>query len=160
MILSTGGGLPQCKLGCQPPPPDQAHHPPGPGTPPTRTRHTPLDQAHHHPPGPGTPPRPDPPNPPGTRPPTHPPDQTPRDQTPPGTRPPRETDASIRSMSGRYASYWNAFLFFYFFVFLVLSNVDVTNRSYGTKWRCSHGNGIFKTQNCHCCHSVNLFGLR
>ena len=46
---------------------------------------------------------------PGTRdPPTR---QTPpEDQADP---PPREADASIRSMSGRYASYWNAFLFFY-----------------------------------------------
>ena len=43
--------------------------------------------------------------PPGTR-------QTPPDQTPPGTwqTPPPETDSSIRSTSGRYASYWNAFL--------------------------------------------------
>ena len=62
-----------------------------------------------YPPG-STPPRgPDiPPNhaPPGTRPP---PDQTP---TPPGadTPPPQEADCSIRSTSGRYASYWNAFL--------------------------------------------------
>ena len=70
--------------------------------------------------------------PPGTRPP-QPPDQAdpPPDQTPPGTRhtpprsgrppgtrpprtsqtPPREADCSIRSTSGRYASYWNAFLF-------------------------------------------------
>ena len=51
-------------------------------------------------------------------------EQTPsRNQTPPGTRtplgsrppkdqtPPRETDSGIRSTSGRYASYWNAFLF-------------------------------------------------
>ena len=32
---------------------------------------------------------------------------------PPRTRqtPPREADSSIRSMSGRYASYWNAFLY-------------------------------------------------
>ena len=30
---------------------------------------------------------------------------------PPGTRPSREADSSIRSTSGRYASYWNAFLF-------------------------------------------------
>ena len=42
-------------------------------------------------------------------------------QTPPGpgtprTRhPPPEADARIRSMSGRYASYWNAFLFLYNF---------------------------------------------
>ena len=38
---------------------------------------------------------------------------TPPIGTPPQTRPPppsREADASIRSMSGRYASYWNAFL--------------------------------------------------
>ena len=37
-----------------------------------------------------------------------------RDQTPPPRQtrhhPPRKADASIRSMSGRYASYWNAFL--------------------------------------------------
>ena len=34
------------------------------------------------------------------------------DTTPPGTRPPpQEADSSIRSTSGRYASYWNAFLF-------------------------------------------------
>ena len=46
--------------------------------------------------------------------------QTPRQGDPPWTRethppgpgrpPPREEDCSIRSMSGRYASYWNAFL--------------------------------------------------
>ena len=38
-------------------------------------------------------------------------DQTPPDQTPPDQAHPPEADASIRSMSGRYASYWNAFLF-------------------------------------------------
>ena len=56
---------------------------PGPGTPPWDQVH-PLDQV--HPPGPGTPPR---------------------DQVPPfraGTPPPG-------AVSGRYASYWNAFLF-------------------------------------------------
>ena len=42
--------------------------------------------------------------------------EPPRDQgeppTPvPGRHPPPEEDCSIRSMSGRYASYWNAFLF-------------------------------------------------
>ena len=37
--------------------------------------------------------------------------ENPPEQTPPGTRPPREADSSIRSTSGRYASYWNAFLF-------------------------------------------------
>ena len=37
----------------------------------------------------------------------HPPraDPSPREQNP------READSGIRSMSGRYASYWNAFLF-------------------------------------------------
>ena len=51
-------------------------------------------------------------------------DQTPQDQTlsldqtppgpdpPPRPDPPREADCSIRSTSGRYASYWNAFLCF------------------------------------------------
>ena len=29
---------------------------------------------------------------------------------PPGADTPREADSSIQSMSGRYASYWNAFL--------------------------------------------------
>ena len=93
------GGLPQCMLG---------YHPPGPDTPPTR----------HHPPGTDTPPTRHPPDetPPGSRPPweqpsplgADPPHQTP----PPGADPPpREADSSIRSTSGRYASYWNAFLF-------------------------------------------------
>ena len=62
--------------------------PPGPG------RHQPpLDQG-EPPPGPGR----------------HPPGPG---RTPPQTRqtPLREEDCSIRSMSGRYASYWNAFLF-------------------------------------------------
>ena len=41
---------------------------------------------------------------------TSPPDQqTPPDQTPPRTRHP--ADSSRRSTSGRYTSYWNAFLF-------------------------------------------------
>ena len=48
---------------------------------------------------------------------TPPPDQTdppPNQADPPGPGrpPPREADSSIRSTSGRYASYWNAFLFF------------------------------------------------
>ena len=36
----------------------------------------------------------------------------PRWRTPPDGEPPLEADSSIRSTSGRYASYWNAFLFF------------------------------------------------
>ena len=72
---------------------------------------TPRDQAdtprdHADPPGPGRPPPdqadPSPPDqaePPRTR-------QTPPDQA----EPPPEADSSIRSTSGRYAPYWNAFL--------------------------------------------------
>ena len=69
-----------------------------------------------------TPPPKQTPQPPWTRPPhgpgRHPPGPDPPDQTPPGpdtpqTRqtPPQEADCSIRSTSGWYASYWNAFLF-------------------------------------------------
>ena len=69
-------------------PRDQVHLP-RPGTPP-RTRYIPRDQV--YPPGPGTPP--------GTR-------CTPRTRyTPPRSSACRE----IRATSGRYASYWNAFL--------------------------------------------------
>ena len=62
----------------------------------------PLDQT---PPSRHPPSGPDPPRsrPPGSR---HPPEQS-----PPGADPPPEADFSIRSTSGRYASYWNAFLF-------------------------------------------------
>ena len=59
------------------------------------------------PPGPGTPLQEQ--TPPGA--------DTPQDQAPPpgsrhppGSRPPREADCSIRLTSGRYESYWNAFL--------------------------------------------------
>ena len=59
-----------------------------------------VDPPGADPPGADTPPRA------GT-----PPEQTtPREQTP--TPHPREADCSTRSTSGRYASYWNAFLFF------------------------------------------------
>ena len=68
--------------------------PPRPGThtPHPRPVTKPPDQTPHTPPGLDTP-RPD----------THPPDQTPP--------PSREADSGIRSSSGRYASYWNAFLY-------------------------------------------------
>ena len=58
---------------------------------------------------------------------THPPDQTPP--------PPREADLSIRSTSGRYASYWNAFLF----TFIVLSSQNVIwdLYIYSPKWDIS-----------------------
>ena len=77
--------------------------PPGPSRPPLDQADTP--QTRQTPPGQGRPPldQADPP-PPGTR-------QTQLPPTPPGPgrTPPREEDCSIRSMSGRYASYWNAF---------------------------------------------------
>ena len=93
--------------------PPWSRHPPGADTPyppeqtplrkPTPTpRSRPPEQTppphSRHPPGADTPP------PPGA--------DTPPRQTPSGSRhPSREADSSIRSMSGRYASYWNAFLF-------------------------------------------------
>ena len=108
VILFTGGG----GLRADPPWTRQTPLPPGPGRPPhpPRTRQTPLpsppkDQAEPPPPPqPGRHP-PDQADPPQTR-------QTPPDQadTPP---PRREEDCSIRSMSGRYASYWNAFLLYH-----------------------------------------------
>ena len=115
VCLSTVGCLPQCMLGCQTPRtrqgeplqttqiPQTRENPPRPGR-------TPLDQG--EPPGSG---RENPPGPGRT-----PPDQgeTPPDQgDPPQTRenPPDQGEppgpGSIRSTSGRYASYWNAFLF-------------------------------------------------
>ena len=72
------------------PPPDQTPHPPWHGEPPQTRHHTPPQS---RPPLEQTPP-------PGWR--------TPPEQTPP---PPREADSGIRSTIGRYASYWNAFLF-------------------------------------------------
>ena len=116
VCLSTGGGgcLPQCMLGCQIPL-DQAHPtPPYQALP--RTGQIPPDQA--------DPPQEQADTPPGTG--RHPPRnrQTPpwNRQTPPpqadhppprpGRPPHQEADSSIRSTSGRYASYWNAFLFY------------------------------------------------
>ena len=83
VCLSTGGGgcLPQCMLGC--------HTPPGMENPPWM----------ENPPRWRTPPMENP--------------LPPRWRNPPRMekRPPREADSSIWSTSGRYASYWNAFLF-------------------------------------------------
>ena len=84
VILSMGGGLPQCMLG---------YH-------------------HHHPPGADTPHQIRPPT--GSR---HPPQTRPPSRHPPWSRHPptadsrKEADSGIRSTSGRYASYWNAFLY-------------------------------------------------
>ena len=47
-------------------------------------------------------------DPPRSRPPRN---RPPQEQTPPSRHPPREADSGIRSTSGRYTSYWNAFLF-------------------------------------------------
>ena len=121
--VHRGGCLPQCMLGCQHPPGRQT--PPGADTPPPPPDQTPPRAATpwtRHPPGADTLPREDTPqrrHPPGadTSPweQTHtplgadPPDQTPPEQTP-QPPPPREADSGIRSTSGRYASYWNAFL--------------------------------------------------
>ena len=75
-----------------------------------RSRHPPEQTpSGPHPPGPPpgdqTPPGPHPPLGP------HPLGPHPPRTTPPGPEPPpREADSSIRSTSGRYASYWNAFL--------------------------------------------------
>ena len=119
VILLTGG----CMLGYQPPQdqtpreqtpreqtPPWTMHPPGPYTPPEQT---PLDQ---------TPPR--------SR--HHPPEQTPPGSRPLWTRPrPQEADTSIRrSMSGRYASHWNAFLFANTFKYLSwITKKSVENRA-------------------------------
>ena len=117
VILFTGGspgrppwqgeppGTRQTPPGTRQTPPRTRQTPPGRENHPPRTRQPPWNQA--TPPGPGSPSdlADHPPgrgNPPRTR-------QTPHS---PRTRqtPPQEADCSIRSMSGRYASYWNAFL--------------------------------------------------
>ena len=91
VILFTGGGSPGREN-----PPDR-EEPPGQGEPPPNQ----VD-----PPGPGRPP--------GTR--ENPP---PGRENPPGPgRPPREADSRIRSTSGRYTSYWNAFLLVFLCVLL------------------------------------------
>ena len=115
VILLTGGGPASVHAGIPPPrtrpPPGRRHHPPGADTtPPQEQTPTPQEQTPpnqtRHPPGA---------DPPGAATPTStPPKQTPhrnRHTPPPRSRHPREADSSIRSMSGQYASYWNAFLF-------------------------------------------------
>ena len=86
--VNRGGGcLPQCMLGCHTPPDE---NPPTWKTPPHGE--TPLRD--------GTPGMENPP-----------PGGEPSPPAPGMENPPREADSSIRSTSGRYASYWNAFLF-------------------------------------------------
>ena len=85
-FCSQGGSLPQCMLGCHPPGADTLS-PPGADTPPPREQtHHPPGSRHTTPPGADTPP--------------------PREQTPRS-----RAFYEIRSTRGRYASYWNAFLF-------------------------------------------------
>ena len=93
VILLTWGCLPQCMLGY----PTRSRHPPE-QTPWEET--PPLEQT----PREQTPPRADTPQ-------ADTPEQTPTEQTPRSGHTPQEADSSIRSTSGRYASYWNAFLF-------------------------------------------------
>ena len=125
-----GGGLPQCMLGYHPPPGKET---PLPRRPPLgRRHHPPPPRRRHPPPGRRPPPRrpPSSPTPKGeiegdqiqahtqggklrgirSRP-------TPKgeiegDQIQPPP-PPQEADSGKQSMSGRYASYWNAFLFIF-----------------------------------------------
>ena len=102
VILLTGGVSRETPPGTKENPPGTRHTPPDQGEPPRDQAHPPGPR--RTPPGPGTPPRPRR-TPPGPR---HPP--------PDQGEPPREEHCSIRSMSGRYASYWNAFLFGTIFV--------------------------------------------
>ena len=98
VILFTGG------VSWQGDPPGQGEPPPGQGEPP-QTGRNPSPQTRQTPPNQADPPQ--------TR-------ETPqiwqtsptRQTCPPRTRqtPPRDADSRIRSTSGRYASYWNAFL--------------------------------------------------
>ena len=96
VILFTGGGG-VCLGACWDTTPLGSRHPPRADNPPEQmspgSRHHPGSR---HPLGADTSPRAD--FPPGADP-------------PPQQTPPWKADSGIRSMSGRYASYWNAFLF-------------------------------------------------
>ena len=86
VILFTGGVSTRENPPCQKEPPRTSQTPPGADTTPPAQTDLPT---------------------PGSR---HPPRS--RHHPPPGPgRPPPEADFSLRSTSGRYASYWNAFLF-------------------------------------------------
>ena len=72
-----------------------------------------------------------------------PPDRDPLDRDPPGQRPPGQRPSG---QSGRYASYWNAFLFefrFLFYWFVVMSLVSLTISSIVFHIVFSHGNILF-----------------
>ena len=90
------------------------------------------------------PPRADPPSrhPPEQTPPQsrHPPEQTPPgSRHPPGAHPPREADSGIRSTSGRYASYWNAFFLLEFFWINFSYYISGTGTGRTSWWRRSVG---------------------
>ena len=91
------------------------------GIPPPRADTPPQEQT---PPGEDTPPRAD----------------TPQEQTPPGEdTPPRadtplEADSGIRSMSGWYASYWNAFLFGKIFAENCMKMKEIEPRGGAHRW--------------------------
>ena len=107
------GGRGVCLSACWDTPPPRSRPPPGPDTPSPRTRHPPRE---HTPPRPGTDPQTPPP-------PTRHPSPPTRHTSPP----PREADCSIRLTSGRYASYWNAFLFTLFSVRQLVHAEDRTH---------------------------------
>ena len=88
VILSTGGGV---SASVHPGIPCREQTPPGSRPPPEQTPPGSRDPQEHTPPG--------------SR-------HQPQSRHPPGadTPPPREADSGIRSTTGRYASYWNAFL--------------------------------------------------
>ena len=97
------------------PPPESRHpqsrHPPWSRHPPEQT-----PPGSRHPPGGNTPP----------------PEQT---HTSRSRHPPPKADSGIRSMSGRYASYWNAFLLFEFSPWILLLNWPLQNQPMCVKHR-------------------------
>ena len=61
----------------------------------------------------------------------------------PGADPPRAAHSSIRSTSGRYASYWNAFLFTMFFIMsLITVNCDLLSLIIAWKAKLLYMNDI------------------
>ena len=108
VILFTRGVLPQCMLGYTPPTPWDQRHPQEPEA------DTPQDQRQ-------TPPGQTPPPPEQTLPADTPladtPGQTPPRPTPPGRHSPGRHPPADGCCCGRYASFWNAYLFVKYFYF-------------------------------------------
>ena len=155
------GELPQDQ---EEPPPRTRQNPPGPGRTPPGTKENPPGPR-RTPPGPGRTP-PDQGEPPGTR--QTPPPGTKENHPPPGTKenhpprdqadPPREEDCSIRSMSGRYASYWNAFLFINAFGNTLVPKLefvsDIHFKFYVTEEYYVQNIKLFHIFVCKACHSA------